>query len=58
MNLETHKERHNSLHKHLDELVADFLSHTKKNLCETTIMELMTWSCEQTKNPTDLEVEL
>lgn len=54
MTQEKHKERHLILHKELDELVADFISHTDKLPSTSTIMDLMTWSFEQTKNPTDL----
>lgn len=53
----THKEhriRHFELHKALDELVADMISHTKMLPSKTTVMELMTWANEQTKNPTEL----
>lgn len=46
-----HRLRHKQLHKSLDELSADFINHTGKLLSETTIMELMIWSFEQTKNP-------
>lgn len=46
-----HIERHKMLHERLDELVADFISHTKKLPSQTTVMELMGWSAEQVKNP-------
>lgn len=52
MNHEEHIVRHKELHKKLDELVADFIDHTGKLPSDTNLMELMTWSCEQTKNPT------
>lgn len=48
-----HKQRHLVLHKHLDELVADFIDQTCKLLSETTVMDLIKWSHQQTKNPTD-----
>ena len=52
MNKEKHKVRHQLLHKELDELVADFIIHNKDKLpSTTTIIELMEWSYEQTKNP-------
>jgi len=47
-----HKARHNVLHMHLDELMADFIKHTGKFPTDTTLMELIKWSHEQTKNPT------
>ena len=44
-----HIERHKLLHKMLDELVADFISNTNKLPSQTTILELMKWSHEQTE---------
>ena len=55
MNIEEHKIRHVELHKALDELVADFINHTENMPSKTTLFELMEWSFEQTKNPTELE---
>jgi len=53
-----HKKRHLDLHASLDELVADMITHTKKRLGSTTVLELISWSKKQTLNPTDkLEVE-
>lgn len=53
---EEHKARHVELHKALDELAADWLDHTYttsgKLLSNTSIMELMEWSHQQTLNPT------
>lgn len=48
-----HKARHVELHKKLDELLADFIGHTGKTPSHTTIMELLTWSFEQTNQPTE-----
>jgi len=53
MEKEEHKARHKELHKYLDELIADFIRHTNKLPSETSLMELMKWSNEQTKNPTE-----
>ena len=50
---ESHKKRHIELHQYLDELVADFINHTEKRPSETSVMELMSWSFEQTKIPTE-----
>jgi hypothetical protein len=50
---ETHKERHKMLHESLDELAADFIGITGKRLGETTVMELIQWSYQQTLNPTE-----
>ena len=52
MNEQEHKERHIELHKALDELLADFISHTEGSLGKTTIMELIEWSHRQTISPT------
>ena len=51
MNKKDHIKRHIELHKSLDELIADFILHTQKLLSETTVMELMEWTHEQTINP-------
>lgn len=46
-----HLEKHIQLHNSFDELLADFISHTGKRPSETSVMELMNWSYEQTINP-------
>lgn len=49
-----HKARHVELHKSLDELLADFIRHNPgKYPSETTILEFLRWSNEQTTNPTE-----
>ena len=53
MNKEEHKARHLELHQKLDELVADFITHTKSFPSQATLMELMKWSFQQTINPTE-----
>ena len=50
-----HQARHKELHEHLDELLADFITHTKGMPSETTILELMRWSHEQTITPSEIE---
>ncbi len=52
MNLEEHKQRHIKLHASFDELLADFIGHTKGLPSETTLAEFMEWSYGQTLNPT------
>lgn len=52
MNEEEHKKIHELLHKKLDELIADFIYITKKLPSNTTLMEFLKWSHEQTINPT------
>jgi len=47
-----HIRRHKRLHKCLDELSADFFAQTGKMPSESSVTELMTWSCGQTENPT------
>lgn len=47
-----HREHHEVLHQYLDELVADWIACTGSLPSRAAIMELMTWSFEQTKNPT------
>ena len=53
MSQEEHRACHVELHKKLDELLADFIAQTGKTPSETTVMEFLTWSFEQTKNPTE-----
>ena len=56
-----HRARHLELHRMLDELLADFLRHedtaTRHNdglpiLTKRPILDLLTWSYEQTLHPT------
>lgn len=51
MTKEEHRERHIKLHKALDELMADFASHTRRGFTDTSVMELMQWSYKQTQDP-------
>jgi hypothetical protein len=51
--IKKHKERHILLHKHLNELLADFLKHTGKLPSKTSIISFIKWSYEETKNPTE-----
>lgn len=48
-----HKQRHEFLHKALDELVADMLTRTDRTLSTITVMQLMEWSHQQTLEPTE-----
>lgn len=52
MNEQEHRERHIELHKSLDELLADFISHTEVLSSKATISELVEWSYLQTVSPT------
>jgi hypothetical protein len=55
MTTEEHKARHEQLHKSLDELLADFTTHTGKLFSDTPIMDLIVWSHSQTIAPIDLK---
>jgi hypothetical protein len=46
-----HKEIHEQLHRALDELVADFITHTGRRPSQATVLELIQWSSSQTVNP-------
>lgn len=50
-----HRERHKLLHDHLDELIADWLTHHPMGTrpSTSTILELMEWSYQQTVQPTE-----
>lgn len=53
LNEKRHKARHEELHQAFDELIADYLRHHPRKLpSNTTMLELMTWSFEQTIQPT------
>jgi hypothetical protein len=53
---ESHRQRHIELHQALDELAADWIAQQPRGklFSNTTIMELLQWSFEQTKEPTTL----
>ena len=48
MTKEQHRERHILLHSSLDELLADFITHTGSLPSKTAIIDLMIWSHKQT----------
>lgn len=48
-----HKEIHIKLHKALDSLVGDYITHTGERLSNSSILDLIHWSYEQTRNPTE-----
>lgn len=52
---EEHIARHKLLHAHFDELVADWIGHTKKLPSKSTVRELMEWSYQQTIDPAEDE---
>ncbi len=55
MDTKKHITRHKKLHQALDELLADFINHTKKLPSRTTLVEFMEWSHSQTLNPDNKE---
>ena len=57
MTPEEHKQRHIELHKSLDELFADYISHHPEEIQFTKmpLIKLITWAYEQTKNPTEIK---
>ena len=44
-------EIHKELHTSLDKLLACYIQENEKVLSDTSVMELIEWSFEQTKNP-------
>jgi len=46
---QSHQERHQELHGNLDELAADCMMDTGNLMSETSVMELMAWSHQQTE---------
>lgn len=50
---EQHRARHVALHQALDELLADFIVHTRQMPSVTTLKDLMEWSHQQTIDPTE-----
>ena len=52
-----HKKRHIELHKVLDELFADYISHhpDQFNFMEMPLKKLLKWAFEQTENPDEIK---
>lgn len=50
-NEDEHRERHKLLHRHLDEIVADWLVQTRRLPSKSSVMDLLTWSAAQTRDP-------
>lgn len=53
MTPEEHKARHVELHEALDELVANWMLHTKYLPSQDSVMTLMKWSHAQTEAPSE-----
>jgi len=51
-NKNKHRKYHVELHEALDELVTDWIFHTRSFPSESSILELAKWSHEQTIHPT------
>jgi hypothetical protein len=49
---EEHRLKHVQLHDNLDELIADWVAQTPAMPSSSTVIELMLWSKQQTRNPT------
>lgn len=47
----THEERHKMLHRHLDELVADWITNTGALPSKCTVLDLMRWASSQADSP-------
>ena len=55
MTKKEHIKKHKELHKALDELMADFITHTDGMPSSCSIMELAQWAYQQTEDPTEVE---
>lgn len=53
MTPEEHKQRHIQLHNSFDELFADFIGHTGRLPIQTTLIDFLNWSYDQTIKPTE-----
>jgi hypothetical protein len=51
MDKEAHRQRHIELHRALDELLADFITHTGQRPSQTTLLQFLEWSHKQTVDP-------
>jgi len=52
---EEHQQIHKDLHKNMDLLVADWISHTGGSITNNSVWDLMKWASEQAENPTEKE---
>ena len=55
MTRDEHRQRHELLHTHLDELLADYIGHHPDDLgiLKTPFGEFLDWSAAQARNPTE-----
>lgn len=53
MDREEHKAKHQELHKALDELMADWITHTNNMPSTAKLWGLVVWSHQQCDNPTE-----
>ena len=53
MDEKEHKDRHMVLHGHLDELIADWISHSEGGVKPTKnpVVDLIRWSHQQSEKP-------
>lgn len=57
MTHDEHRERHKELHDSLDELLADWITHTGNLPSKCTVMEFLKWSSQQAKEPTEIQCQ-
>lgn len=57
MTKQRHLDLHKFLHQKLDEIVADYIQHTKRLPCNSTVMELMNWSYSQMQPETIIHTD-
>ena len=55
MTRDEHIKHHELLHKALDELLADYMTHTGFLPSKTSVMDLLQWSFRQIASPTPQE---
>lgn len=54
MDEQEHLKRHQELHRSLDELLADWITQKEIIPSQATVLELITWSHQQTQKPDHL----
>lgn len=55
MTQKEHKLRHKELHRHLKELVADYINCTGNSPSQTSLIHFMAWSAAQAVNPMEVK---
>jgi hypothetical protein len=58
MDKEKHVRRHKLLHRHYDELLADFILHNEGKLpSKVSLVELLEWSAGQITDPSEFNTK-